>query len=249
MEIMAKMKINRKFMKNKNSKNAFTIIEFLIALCIICIAIAGIFFVKKIIKENNVKSLIMQIKKYDAALNNFTQKYQALPGDLKSTVTYGITEYSTDGNNDNIITDRVQQILMANGEITKFWLHLSKTKMIDENYDGKDDNDAKNGSTFPLSKIGENSGIAVFGNEGKTFYQIGFKFADTDRLYTNNRSLKSEEAFLFDRKIDDGNPQKGRIIAVGGDMLNVPTNEECVKLGEYNQSTISPVCQLRIEAR
>jgi len=45
------MKINRKFMKNKNSKNAFTIIEFLITLCIICIAIAGVFFVKKIISS------------------------------------------------------------------------------------------------------------------------------------------------------------------------------------------------------
>lgn len=234
---------------NNNSKNAFTIVETLIAICVITIVITGVFFSKKIAKENEIKSLIMQIKKYDAALNSFTQKYHALPGDLRDTIVYGITESNTDGNGDNVISDRTQNIFQANGEITNFWMHLSKTKMLDENYDGAEDENAKIGSTFPVSKIGEKVGIIIFGAEGKTFYQVGFQFADADRLYTTDYSLKTDEAFLFDKKIDDGNPQKGRVVALGGKELNTQQNDQCIKFGEYNSDIPMPVCQLRIEAK
>lgn len=191
----------------------------------------------------------MQIKKYDAALNSFTEKYHALPGDIQGTITYGITKLNTDGNGDNVITDRNDEILMANGEITNFWMHLSKSKMLDENYDGKEGSEAKTDSTFPASKLGEKIGIIVFGDAGKIFYQIGFDFADANRLHTKNRSLKTDEAFLFDKKFDDGNPQKGRVIAAGGESLNITKNDQCVKFSEYDKSNPDVVCQLRIEAK
>ncbi len=238
-----------KNLKSQKSKNAFSIIQTLIAICLVSLFIFGIFFSKKMVRENNVKSLIMQIKKYDSALNAFTEKYHALPGDVQNTVTFGITDSSSDGNGDNIITDRSQKIMSANGEISNFWMHLSKSKMLDENYDGKEDSEAKVTSTFPASKISEKTGIVAFGDTGKTFYQIGFDFASSDRLYTKNRCLKTDEAFLFDKKVDDGNPKKGRVIVVGGDALNLVMASECTKYDEYNQSLVSPACQLRIEAK
>lgn len=235
---------------NKNSeKNAFTIIEGLIFLCLVSIVIAASFFAKKMIHESSVKALIMQIKKYDAAINNFTIKYHALPGDIMDTKKYGIASSDNGGNGDNIISDRAQSYVSANYEISNFWLHLSKTKMLDENYDGKEGEEAKLGNTFPASKLGEKAGIVVFGSEGKTFYQIGFDFSDSNRIYTKNSTLKTSEAFLFDQKIDDGNPKKGRILATGGESLNLVENKECVHLNEYNQQNISPVCQLRIEVK
>lgn len=238
-----------KFVTNKNHKSAFTIIESLIAICLVVTVITGFYFAKRIIKENDVKSLIMQIKKYDAAINSFTQKYRALPGDVQGTVTYGITETNSDGNGDNIITDRAQNIIAANGEMANFWMHLSKSKMLNENYDGKENEKAKIGSTFPVSKIGEKVGIIVFGDGGETFYQIGLASFNRDRLYTKNNSLKTDEAFLFDRKIDDGNPKKGYVVAVGGDSLNILQNNECMKFNEYNLGSVSPACQVRIEMK
>ncbi len=235
--------------KKNFRKKAFTLIETLITICIITITISAVFFAKKTIKENNIKSLIMQIRKYDIALNNFTEKYHALPGDIADTATYGITETNSGGNGDNVITDSRQGIMMANGEISNFWMHLSKAKMLDEIYDGEEDSNAKIGNTFPISKVGEKIGIIAFGADGKTFYQIGFYIANSDRLYTNNGSLRTDEAFLFDKKIDDGNPRKGRVVAAGGTLLNTLENDECVKFNGYNESTVGPSCQLRIEAR
>jgi hypothetical protein len=232
----------------KSNRSAFTIIETLAIICAVTLSISVVYFAKKMIQENDVKSLVMQIKKYDVALNNFTEKYHALPGDVTDTIQYGISETNTDGNGDNIITDRFQKTLMANGEITNFWMHLSKTQMLDEIYESRDDAEAKTGITFPLSKIGKKVGIITYGADGKTFYQIGFDFADSDRIYTKNNSLKTDEALLFDRKIDDGNPKRGRVVAAGADMLNGLENIQCIKFDEYNQNYTNPICQLRIEA-
>lgn len=232
-----------------SQKGAFTIIENLIIIILIILTLSGIFFAKKILKESDVKSLIMQIKKYDAALNSFTQKYHALPGDIEGTQTYGLTQTNTDGDGDNVITDKSRRIFQANGEIANFWMHLSKSKMLDENYEGEKNSHAKIKNTFPISKIGEKIGIVAFGAEGKTFYQVGFESADSKRLYMTNHSLKADEAFLFDAKIDDGFAQRGRVVAVGGNVLNQNADDNCVKFEEYNQDYPEPVCQIRIEAR
>lgn len=230
-------------------KSAFTILENLIFICLIIITIVGIYFSKQMIKANDVKSLIMQIKKYDTAIASFAEKYHALPGDVKGTVNFGITENNTDGNNDNIVTDHAGKIISANGEITNFWMHLSKTKMLNENYDGKKNAEAKIASTFPISKIGDKIGIVAYGDEGKIFYQIGFKFSNDTHLFMSDKSLKTDEAYWFDKKLDDGNPKKGKIIAVGKKSLNIAENNECIKFLEYDQTTADPVCQLRIEVR
>ena len=231
-------------------KNAFTILESLIVIIFIVIVVATVYFVKKINQQNDIKSLIMQIKKYDIAIDAFTQKYHALPGDLTNTVSYGITESNTDGDDNNIVTDDVKRIFIANGEITNFWMHLSKSKMLDENYDGAQNEKAKTGTTFPMSKIGDKIGIIAYGANGKTFYQVGYDFADYDRLYTSDKSLKTIEAYLFDKKIDDANPKKGRVVAASGTVLNGTNNDnDCIKFSEYNLSIPYPACQLRIEVK
>lgn len=241
--------MTKKNFKSRKKHSAFTLIESLIFLTLFCLAIVGIYFVTQISHTSDVKSLVVQIAKYNNAITTFTDKYNALPGDAKNTVSFGITENNTDGNGDDIVTDRNQKIISASGEITNFWLHLSKTKLIGENFDGAENEKAKIGSTFPISKVGDKIGIVVFGDEGKTFFQIGFKFSNHDRLFTSNRSLKTFESYSFDEKIDDGNPKKGRVIAVGENHLNATSNDECVKFSEYNQTNDQPVCQLRIEIK
>ncbi len=236
-------------LKNPRTKSAFTILENLIFFCLITIVIVGIYFSKQMNKANDVKSLIMQIKKYNTAVASFAEKYQALPGDVQNTITFGITKNNTDGNGDNIVTDRAGKIISASGEITNFWMHLSKTKMLDENFDGKENAKAKIATTLPISKIGDKIGIIAYGDDGKTFYQVGFKFSNDARLFMSNKSLKTDEAYWLDKKLDDGNPKKGLVVAVGNNSLNVVENAQCVKFSEYDQGNAEPVCQLRIEVK
>ncbi len=236
-------------MSNSLQKNTsgFSLFRFFLITILATIAISTIHFTAEIIEQSEVKSLIAQIAKYDKAIKNFTIKYQGLPGDLKNTATYGITAKNTDGDFNNLITDKNQNIASANGEIVNFWLHLSSAGMLEEKFDGKSNKFAKTGKTFPVSKIGKSVGIIAFGADGVNYYQIGFDFANEKKIFTKQNSLKSKEAFLFDKKIDDGMPNKGQILVAGGDSLNILTNSKCTNFNEYNLSSDQPSCQLRIE--
>jgi type II secretory pathway pseudopilin PulG len=230
-------------------RKAFTLLEIAMVICIITVAVAGIFAVQMISSTSDARGLVAQIQKYDQSIAAFRAKYQALPGDVKNTINQNLSSENTDGDNNGIITNQTMGINRADGEISNFWLHLSKSKMLDENYDGAENELARFGKTFPVSKLGENAGIIVFGAEGKNFYQVGFKFANIERIFTGNRSFNAEDALYFDKKIDDSNPQKGRVTAAGGDSLNLPASEGCVKNDKYNVDIKSPFCQLKIGLR
>ena len=228
------------------NRKAFTLIEIAMIICVIAVAAAGIFAAQMIAGTSDARGLVAQIQKYDQAIAGFRSQYHALPGDVRNTINQNLSPENTDGDNNGIITDQTLEITQANGEITNFWLHLSQSKMLDENYDGAENQLVRFGKTFPISKLGENNGIIVFGAEGKNFYQVGFKFANIERIFTGNRSVTTKDALYFDKKIDDSNPQKGRVTAAGGDSLNLPANEGCVKNDKYNVDVKSPFCQLKI---
>lgn len=231
------------------NRRAFSILKASIVICVIALAVAGTFAAQTILSSSSARGLIAQIQKYDQAVAAFRTKYQALPGDVRETVNQKLSAENTDGDNNGIITNRAMELTQTNGEISNFWLHLSKSKMLDETYDGAENELVRFGKTFPISKLGESAGIIVFGAEEKNFYHIGFKFSNIDRLFTGNRSLTAKDALYFDKKIDDSNPMKGRVTAAGGDTLNSPASEFCVKNGKYNVEVKSPFCQLKIELR
>ncbi|MBM3579286.1 MAG: hypothetical protein FJX34_00755 [Alphaproteobacteria bacterium] len=232
-------------MKRQNS--AFTIFQTALVLCLFAIMIGAIIAIQMIASSADVRAVIAQIGKYDQAIGAFSTKYQGLPGDVRNTIQQGISEENTDGDGNGIITNRDLGIAQASGEIVNFWRHLSATKMLDENYNGAENELAHFGKTFPVSKLGESAGIVAFGANGKNYFQIGFKFSNIDRLFTGNRSILAKDARLLDKKTDDADPLKGRVVAVGGDVLNYPPNNNCIKDGRYNKDRETPFCQLRID--
>lgn len=230
-----------------NNQKAFTITEFLVVTILLIFVIIGVLAAKNILTSSSVKSLIVQIEQYNFAINSFTQKYHAMPGDVEDTISYGISKENTDGNGDNLIEDRNGNITQASGEIVNFWLHLSTTGFLSEKYDGKSRRKAKVKTTFPTSKIGQNIGIIAFSARGKLFFQIGFKDSNHYSMNMSDKSLKPNEAYLFDEKIDDGDAKKGKVFAAGGKLPNILKNDKCLKFRDYNLANKTPSCQIRIE--
>lgn len=225
-----------------------SILSKLIIIFFITITVASAYLIKNLVYNNQVKSLIMQIKKINSAIDNFTEKYHALPGDIPNTLEYGITPYPTDGDGDNNIKDPTGQIFLAEGEIVNFWMHLSNSGMLNEKYDGFEREMAKTYSTFPQSVIG-NAGIVAFSAEGKNYLQIGYSHSDAQRMYTKSETFTPQEAYLFDKKIDDENPYKGKVVVLGGDRLNFIKNSLCASENNYRMNNRKPSCQLRIEMK
>ncbi|MFM7556987.1 MAG: hypothetical protein ACKO46_00245 [Alphaproteobacteria bacterium] len=225
-----------------------SILSKILIIILIAISIIISITIKNIFYNNQSKALIMQIKKINLAIDEFTEKYHALPGDVNNTIKFGLSAYDTDGNQDNNIKDSNGNIILANSEIVYFWHHLSSSKILLEKYDGNEYGMAKTGYSFPESKIG-NAGIIAFSDKNKTYLQIGFNYADSYRIYTKNETLTPNEAFLVDKKIDDQNPNKGSIFVAGGDNLNFLQNSICASNDTYNLNIKKPACQLIIELK
>ena len=220
-------------------KNGTILSKFLI---IISVSITIIFeyLIKNLIDNNQTKSLVMQIKKINSAIESFSEKYHALPGDIQNAMSFGISIYNSDGNGDNYITDSRGSIEMAEGEIVNFWMHLSNSQMLNEM--------ARPSSTFPESKIG-NAGIVAFSSAGKTYLQIGFSHSNANRLFTKNNTLTPNEAYSYDKKVDDENPYKGNVVVAGGDTLNYTQNSICARGDSFDINNSKPSCQIRIEIK
>jgi hypothetical protein len=219
-----------------------------IILFIIIIIIISSYLINVLINNNDTKKLIMQIKKINIAINSFSEKYHALPGDVNNTINFGLSNYNTDGNGDNFITDIYKGNIRADGEIVNFWMHLSNSRIINEKYDGLEYEMARTGSTFPKSPI-SNNGIIAFSDNEKNYLQIGYFYSDKYRIFTSNNTLKAKEAYLYDKKIDDGKPENGSIVVAGGDSLNYLKNSLCYRNGEYDLNNSKPSCQVRIEIK
>ena len=242
---MMKSKMN--FNSNSNKK-AFALIEVLVIIIVVSFLIAAFIFIRELNKNNSVKAFISQIAAFDNAIEQFYDKYDALPGDIDYTVAFGLSETNTDGNNNGIIEDANGGISKASGEITNFWVHLSNSKFISQIFDGAENDNAKIGSTFPISKISVRKGITVYYYNGKNYYQVGVVEADKNGIVMSDNSLKVLESFNIDIKIDDGLPASGRVIVVGGKSVNgIYEDTNCVVNKEYNTTINTPSCQLRIE--
>lgn len=228
-------------------KNGTILSKFLIIISVL-ITIIFAYLIKNLIDNNQTKSLVMQIKKINSSIESFSEKYHALPGDIQNAMSFGISIYNSDGNGDNYITDSRGLIEMAEGEIVNFWMHLSNTQMLHEKYDGFENEMARTASTFPESKIG-NAGIVAFSSAGKTYLQIGFSHANANRIFTKNNTLTPNEAYSYDKKVDDENPYKGNVIVVGGDTLNYAQNSICARGESFDINNSKPSCQLRIEIK
>lgn len=228
-------------------KKTFSIFEISVIIIAAAVLLAAFLAINNMLANVEKKALIMQIKQYNFAAELFTAKYHALPGDVRQTKIFKLSEESTDGDGDNLITDSGKKVERSDGEIVKFWFHLTNSGLIAEKFNGKSGQNSKIGATFPASKLGQNVGIVAFGADGKNYFQIGFALATDDKIFMKDSSLTAEEAENLDRKIDDGNPSRGFVFAAGGTMPNNTENPKCKTKNSYNLSVFEPVCQLRIE--
>jgi hypothetical protein len=200
-----------------------------------------------LIRNSNVKKIIIDINKYNNAIKNFKRKYGQLPGDIRKTKILGLSETNTDGNENGLIEDSKGSIKKADGEITKFWLHLSNSEFLQEKFDGKDNSEAKVGTTFP--KITNSVGITVFSFDKDNYLQIGVIGANDSNIEMTNQALSPGDAFFIDKKLDDGLPDSGDIRAVGGENFVNGINDvdkNCATKREYLIKSEKPACQLRI---
>lgn len=217
----------------------------------LALVLVGLVSYRRALDDATLRSFLREIQYFDQAVSTFKARYQGLPGDLRNTVQYRLSEADTDGNGDGRLTnfaDYAQKLagdqplrLKAEGELLFFWQHLMNSGLMDKRY-----------GTFP--RIGhEQTRLVVFSTSATHhYYQIGLaKINAEDELVMHNAALTPVLAMRLDRKIDDGIYNTGSVQAVGGslpnDLHNVAVNCVLPSSG-YNLYDHNPTCQLRIKA-
>jgi prepilin-type N-terminal cleavage/methylation domain-containing protein len=216
----------------------FTLIELSIVLVIIGLIIGGILTGQELIHGAGVRATMSQIIKFNTAVNTFSMKYNALPGDFATATSYIYSSTAVNnGNGDGYINTAgiagpatagaataggVALGATGSNEYSGFWQHLSVVGLIEGSYAGVAANTAMTsaGSTphFPVTKISANGGVFAYGNsgDGSNYYHLGVSTTAIGGATGNNPIFSPTDAYNFDLKMDDGNPTTGIVAARGG---------------------------------
>ena len=124
----------------KKRIKAFSLIEISIALVIIGLLTSSILKGKNLLESAKINSFISQMNQYKLAINNFTELYNALPGDF-SNASSQIKPILVDGNENGIVDG---------DEDKNFWIHLYESKFISKPSYNKEHPKSKIGGTIKV---------------------------------------------------------------------------------------------------
>lgn len=223
------------------SKHAFSLIEVSIVLVILGLLTGGILAGQSLIRGAELRSISTGFTKYTAAQNAFRDKYFALPGDMNNATAFWNAADSGDGvgsdcgqiestDSKTCNGDGNAEIASttANGvsEKMRYWQHLANAGLIEGSFAG---GVAAGGNTsiskqIPAARIsGTGYEIAGVGASGLAFFydvtsglllKYGVPEVPNTNASVNNAALSPSESWNLDGKFDDGNPTKGKWLAL-----------------------------------
>jgi prepilin-type N-terminal cleavage/methylation domain-containing protein len=215
-------------------RSAFSLVELSIVLVILGLLVGGVLTGQNLIRASELRAVSTEFNQYQTAILAFRDKYMALPGDMSnatdfwggmSDCTNGSASGTCNGNGNSMLSK-----IEAASQVTEtflFWQHLALAGMIEGQYSGVsgagnvNGNDGDPGINIPGSKLGNAAWATndLYDYEGSTTVyemnyggslQIGGVDPDKDPYLP---ILTPTEAWGVDKKIDDGLPAKGKVVA------------------------------------
>lgn len=270
----------------RTSQQGFTLVEMSIVLVIIGLIVGGVLLGQDLIRQGEITSLTTQVDQYQTAVNTFQVKYNAFPGDLASANTIITGAVDSKGNNDGVLDSGSLPTSYpttigsdASNEFLGFWNQLGAAGMIEGAFSASTaslilpNNSTGTQPNAPGLKTGRGGFFAYGMPDRKNYMQLGVMAAASTTITTAN-NLRPDEAFGIDKKIDDGNPNSGNILARGagaaatgsleqpalvttaatpasGNTPAQPAVAGCVTsnaaTGVYSTANTAYLCQLRVK--
>lgn len=225
---------------HSRSTAAFTLIELSVVLVIIGLIVGGILVGRDLIDAAGVRAEILQIEKFQQAVNTFKGKYGQLPGDIcdPEASNFGFIArgtYPGQGNGNGILEANPANSAIqygggfaTGGEIPTFWVDLSTAHLIENgiaylgpNYPNPYSSPLVNISSIsspsinqwlPAAKIGQGNYVYVYSANGTNYYAMSANIV-LGWANISTPALTVKQASALDTKVDDGLPQSGHVIA------------------------------------
>lgn len=211
----------------------FTLIELAIVMTVVALILGGVVAGFNILQGAERRSIISDVERYVAAVQNYQTKYGSLPGDnYEATLVWGAA-HATPA---TCITTNSGGVTTCNGdgngqignsgseyEMFRAWQQLNNAGFLETKFTGVAGSGGVNhaviSSNVPSSKV-KNSGFTLryLGTGSGDYYttpnygHILEYGANSAASYTNFPALLPADAFSIDTKADDGLPGSGTII-------------------------------------
>lgn len=212
-------------------RSGFSLVELSIVLVIIGLIIGGVMAGSSLIRNSRLHSVLTDVENYRQATQQFSDKYQALPGDFLTATTVWGADAACPATPANSVPKQATCNGNGNGSIDtvetwRFWQQLANAAMISGYYSGVSPNGAWTtasiGINAPMSKAdGAGYSIYYYGNytsaDARWFndvYGHVFMFGSVGPdVFTTGPAITPEEAASIDAKADDGKPAYGIIMS------------------------------------
>lgn len=214
-----------------SKEQGFSLVELSVALVIIGLLVGGIMGGRHLIQSATHLRMMEEVKTYKDAIAHFHEKYSSLPGDMPNATSYwsdcvnGGAGNTCNGTGNHHITG------MGTGrfESVRAWQHLALAGLIEGEFDPTTATvDSAYAGMARGSGISEES-VPKSAYSEQAAYMLGwvettaaaFEYMELkDVLYvaslesgTMEALFTPEQAFLLDRKFDDGKPRTGKIFS------------------------------------
>ncbi|MFO0109002.1 MAG: type II secretion system protein [Alphaproteobacteria bacterium] len=219
-------------------RQAFSLVELSIVLVILGLLVGGILAGQSLIRSSEIRSVISDKEKNEAAIKAFRTKYDSLPGDMSDATAFWGSAGGTGSDATCFMAQTATSPGTCNGngdgktwvsvsdwdERFASWKHLANAGLVEGNYSGKTGGAPGSyvqqvGTNLPRATVKNGFFDFVFSPQSAATTH-GFAESRLDRhlvtLYGDNASysaLKPEEAWNIDTKMDDGSPVYGNVMS------------------------------------
>lgn len=258
--------------KNRKKIEGFTFLEMALVLLIISLLIAAIMVGDSLIRAANINSVLADAARYNQAITDFRNKYNALPGDMHNAESFWGTPAGgcpngtgspggevCNGNGDGV-TYRINNTANI-AEMRSEWVELANAGLIKGSYTylPATGDYWEPGVSMPYSDINGASFLFFYGesNLGDGLYPdahpYNIHWLSFGTVVSSSGFFRpvftGDEAYGADKKVDDGKPGTGMLRAArnatsGGFTPNCHTTAVSTT-AQYNQALKSePVCAI-----
>lgn len=231
----------RKQMGAKKWGGGFTLVELSIVLVIVGLILASITASSALIRQAEIRAVINELQQYHTAYSTFKAAYDGIPGDMKDATNFfdpamcEVTANTCNGDGNG----RILSALDDTDEVRAAMKHLSLAHLINQQMNAVTSDGVTPlviSSSAPKSKFQGAGYMLLNGTNGGSLDQGGtipspFD-ATTNALYLGtastipgevliNGSVNGYYAYSIDKKIDDGQIDRGQLIGFNAGKIRV----------------------------
>jgi prepilin-type N-terminal cleavage/methylation domain-containing protein len=251
-------------------RGAFTLIELSIVLVIIALLVGGVLGAKSMFDNAEERTILTEADHYTTAFKEFSDKYQAIPGDMNNATSVWpaddscpTTTSNTDtkintcnGDGNGTIGNWLNEVTSVDYELFRAWQQLSNSQIIEGAFTGvsgpNSATQAVAGLNVPLSKTGKAGWTLlhmVSSTDNDYFYaaapvasHVLIYGGQNTTSYSESTILTPLQARNIDAKTDDGMPFTGKIRAKKSTGSNC--SESSAITSDYALTSTLQNCQL-----